>query len=525
MNWKNFSIGKKIGLGFGLILLLLAFVAGYTLVKLGEIEAGAERQMQGSELNEEIMQRHIDHLNWNGKVLQMMLHNGKGADEIHLDPTQCGFGKFFYGDRRVGAEKTLPALREVFARIEEPHRQVHTSAKKIIDAVRENDIAGALQVYDRETAPALKAVNGDFDEADEIIGKELSDSQAFHASIAQAYRVALILSLVILFIGVVSSVFLSGVIRKPIAAMVGTLKYVAEGDLTRRAAVDGKDEIGLMAEALNETIGRMQQSLRSIEENAVMLAGSSEEISSVSNQMSSNAAETSAQADVVSAAAEQVTKNIDTVATASEEMASTIKEIAQNAGEAARVALEAIGTAETTNAAVSRLGQSSTEIGNVVNLITSIAEQTNLLALNATIEAARAGEMGKGFAVVANEVKELAKETAKATEDIARKIEKIQEDTKSAVSATQEFNRVLEKINEISQTIATAVEEQSVTTSEITRNVAEAAQGSVEIARNIAGVADAAKSTSSGATDTQQAVGELAKMAADLKQLVHQFKC
>ena len=168
--------------------------------------------------------------------------------------------------------------------------------------------------------------------------------------------------------------------------------------------------------------------------------------------------------------------------------------------------------------------ESSTEIGQVVKVITSIAQQTNLLALNATIEAARAGGAGKGFAVVANEVKELAKATAKATEDISHKIEAIQTDTKAAVNAIASISGVINQINEISGTIAAAVEEQNATTNEMARNVNEAAQSSGEITSNIAGVAEAAQSTTRGATDTQKASQELVEMSTRLRSLVGKFK-
>jgi len=212
------------------------------------------------------------------------------------------------------------------------------------------------------------------------------------------------------------------------------------------------------------------------------------------------------------------------VATATEEMSASIKEIAKSATEAAKIATSAVRTAESTNATVGKLGESSAEIGQVIKVITSIAQQTNLLALNATIEAARAGEAGKGFAVVANEVKELAKETAKATEDISRKIEAIQGDTKGAVEAIGQITTIINQLNDISNTIASAVEEQTATTNEITRNVGEAAKGSSQIVENIVSVATAAKSTTEGATNTQVAAQELARMAAELQRLVGQFK-
>ena len=253
--------------------------------------------------------------------------------------------------------------------------------------------------------------------------------------------------------------------------------------------------------------------------NATTLGSSAEELTAVSTQMASNAEETSAQANVVSAASEQVSKNVQTVATGVEEMNAAIREIAKNASDSARVSQKAVTDAQTANVTISKLGESSAEIGKVIKVITSIAEQTNLLALNATIEAARAGEAGKGFAVVANEVKELAKETAKATEDISRKIEAIQAATTGAVSSIKQIGEVISQINDISNTIASAVEEQTATATEMSRNVAEAAKGTSEIAQNITSVAQAAQNTTQGATNCQQAASELSRMATELQQL------
>jgi methyl-accepting chemotaxis protein len=268
----------------------------------------------------------------------------------------------------------------------------------------------------------------------------------------------------------------------------------------------------------------VQGVLRTVTESATVLATASRELGSVSQQMAANAEETATQANVAAAAAEQVSKNVATVATATGEMGASIKEIARNANDATRVATTAVKVAERTNATVAKLGESSAEIGNVVKVITSIAQQTNLLALNATIEAARAGEAGKGFAVVANEVKELAKQTARATEDIGRKIDAIQADTRGAVEAIGQIGTIINQINDIQNTIASAVEEQTATTGEISRNVAEAARGSSEIAQNVTGVAQAARGTTEGASDTRQSADELSKMALDLQQLVSQFR-
>ena len=314
-------------------------------------------------------------------------------------------------------------------------------------------------------------------------------------------------------------------LKRKVDEMLSVVNAAAKGDLTQVVTVKGEDAIGRMGEGLAAFLGELRGTIGSIGQNGHSLASSAEELSAVSTQMTANADETSTQANVVSAASEQVSKNVQSVATAAEEMSASIKEIAKNAAEAARVATNAVKVATRTNGTIAKLGESSAEIGNIVKVITGIAQQTNLLALNATIEAARAGEAGKGFAVVANEVKELAKETAKATEDISKKIEAIRADTAESVEAIVEIGTIIATVNDISNTIASAVEEQTATTNEITRTIAEASKGSSEIAANITGVAQAAKSTSTGSSDTQKAAVELSRMSADLQKTVAKFKC
>ncbi|MDZ8083338.1 MAG: methyl-accepting chemotaxis protein [Nostoc sp. DcaGUA01] len=299
---------------------------------------------------------------------------------------------------------------------------------------------------------------------------------------------------------------------------------VAQGNLSQEIEASNAGEFKQLTNNANQMITSLKSSIKQMTEVATAVASSSEELTAVSKEMTQNAEQTAEQATLASASAEQVSQNTNTVAIAVEEMNASIREIAKTVTEGSKVTIEAVKTADHTNQTINKLAQSSIQIGKVIKVITAIAGQTNLLALNATIEAARAGDAGRGFAVVANEVKELAKQTANATEDISQRIEAIQTDTNDAVAAITQITGIINQINDLQNTIASAIEEQTATTNEISRNIAEAAKGTSDIAKNIRIVALNTQTTTTGTSNTLEAATELSRMAVDLHKVVNQFK-
>jgi methyl-accepting chemotaxis protein len=360
------------------------------------------------------------------------------------------------------------------------------------------------------------------------IVKSVSDrvGQEVARASADARRARMVVVIVVgaaaLVVSVSATLISAGIVRR-VARVRDSLRAMAGGDLTARAVVAGDDEVGQMAAALVDAQESVRAVVAQVADSVEQVATSSTELSASGEAVAAGAQQASEQAGVVAAAAEQVSRNVQTVAAGAEEMGASILEISVSANEAARVAAQAVEAVTTTTASVSQLGLSSNEIGNVVKVITSIAQQTNLLALNATIEAARAGEAGRGFAVVAGEVKELSRETARATEDIARRVESIQADTAAAVLAVEQIGAIIASINDYQLTIASAVEEQTATTQEMSRNVTQAASGSGEIAAHIGGVASASASTTAALAQSGSAIEELSVMAAQLRSQITRF--
>jgi methyl-accepting chemotaxis protein len=310
----------------------------------------------------------------------------------------------------------------------------------------------------------------------------------------------------------------------PLRQVSSVLDAVADGDLTHDAGVEQRDELGQMATALRRASTTLRQTVSDLGGHSTELATAANSLTATSRQSASSADAGARQAASVAQSAAVMSSTIQTVAAGAEEMGASIREISESATQGAGVASRAVAVAANTTDVMAKLGESSAEIGNVIKVITAIAAQTNLLALNATIEAARAGEAGKGFAVVASEVKDLAQETAKATEDIGRRVAAIQTDTTGAVAAIGEISEIIARISDFQTTIASAVEEQTVTTNEMSRNVTEAAAAGEQVAATITDVAASVQLTTVGVGEADQAATRLAQMSADLNRIVDRFR-
>ncbi len=535
-------------------------------------------------LSEVLAARLDDHRRWTQSLMTSILANEE--IKVQTDPAKCKFGKWLASEEAKKLVSEWPEFATIIDKVKNHHHKLHESAIRIKQASTQEDKARLLEevtskeleqvarlfgntqqleaqlakaqaeakrIFETTTILALKATQEKMKALSDKLQNNQDSSKAEMISTGARSRwSAGVVTGFVFILGAAISFFLIRAITKPIVQGVDFAEKMSDGDLTQALDIDQKDEMGILAKALNSMGSNLRQMFKNIASGVETLSSSSTELSAISQQMFSGAEQSSGKSNTVAtaaeemssnmttvaAAAEQASTNADVIASSAEEMTATINEIAQNSEKARTITGDAVSQTTSVSERVGGLGKAAQEISKVTETITEISEQTNLLALNATIEAARAGEAGKGFAVVANEIKELARQTAEATGEIKSRIDGIQDSTASAIADIEQIPQVINDVNELVSTIATAVEEQSVTTKEIAGNVAQASQGMKEVTENVAQGSTVAGDIARDISEVNQAAGEmsnsssqvnisaqeLSKLGEQLKEMVGKFK-
>ena len=560
MQLSNWKIRNKLLLLVGVMALLIAVVSGVGLFAIRDIvdQQSVMDENDSEALLSASMKQNVIALN----RAEYRIGGDPSAETLKLVADMVAKEKQAMEDRLGKLRETANSEQTgMLKAIEEDYKGYLAQIEDTFAKVRQLGSTVSLSDAQRTIQESVKASQVAADKLQETVqsyadNADRKSNSATEAVTKTASSLQLVM-VVVSILGIVGGIALGYLlatfgISKPIARSIGNLNQLAKGDLkTEIFGARRKDEIGEIAAALRvfkdtalqaeqmraeqaKEQERKEARQRAVEghiknfEGSVsglldVLASAATEMRSTAESMSATAEETSRQSTAVAAASEQASTNVQTVASAAEELSASIAEISRRVSESTQIAGQAVNEATRTNAEVKGLAEAAQRIGNVVQLINDIASQTNLLALNATIEAARAGEAGKGFAVVASEVKSLANQTAKATDEIASQIQAMQNATNGAVGAIEGIGGTITKINEISTTIASAVEEQGAATQEIARNVQQAAAGTQEVSSNIAGVTQAASQTGAASSQVLSTSGELAKQAEVLRGEVDKF--
>jgi methyl-accepting chemotaxis protein len=531
---KNTTIRAKLLMGFGVVLfgtLIIGCISIYGYQVMGQSTSYLYNKSISGVSEAKGLQTEI--INLENELTNLMLastiSDKKLAEQIKADSSAkiaASIEKIKVSIDTTGADIERAEVRATFFELVAIYNNYLLSVEQVLILEKSSPETAAKMYFSKEFQSLTPKI---FSLVVEYVRLELETAKINYdksLKVKESVTYVTISAIVICFI---LSFYIALYVRKSITSPLNnTKKYINDLAESRlNGNIDGIDYVGVTGQIASSVLV-LQQNLRhaikEISDNSMVISSSSEELAAVSAQLNSYAEESSSQAHAVANTSASVSQSTQVVASSAEEFSASIREISINAMEASNVANKAVQIASNTNSQMAKLRNSSVEIGAVLGVISGIAEQTNLLALNATIEAARAGELGKGFAVVANEVKELARSTAKATNEIGNSINTIQSDAKSAIESLEEITQIINKISDISNVIAAAVEEQAATVGEISRSIFTSAAGSSAITQNIQGVADSSGKITQGSAEIQSSSVELARVSSQLRALVSRFE-